>query len=729
MRAWQGLGARISAASIFVLVLVVLVANWFAQSAAEQKMTRELESSAASVVARLKIGLLEPVWNLNIDQAKQLVELEFADEAVDAAEVVDASGSRLVGLARAEDGSIVELAEVPAEAFMARDGKIEREEEAIGEIRIWLSDRTIKAELAAAAEADWIKFGSVGLTLVVLLNLLLIRWVTSPLGQMSSLLGKMVALKPGEPLDEIRRDKNLLVGRHGRNRSEIGTLTRAMDRFVGLFGELKTTTDAAQRAGRGLTCASANLMLLDESGRLVLLNDAFEGYLKRQRDVAKAFGIDVDASEGHDFATVLEQWLGHSLSELEGPRQLESELGSRHGHVDISPVASDNFEIVGFVVQWHDQTEMLARQAMERRLAAELAKAVGAARRGNLSERINTAGAAGVLGELAGEVNHLLDGFDEALRRIQQLHDALADGELGFRLEAPEWQGVFASVRDNANTTISHLAEMVASLREAARAVANGSSEIRSGTDELSRRIEQQVASLEESAAAMRDMSQSVTNNEKNSSAASTQSAAAFDAAKRGAEAIARMQARMQEIGKGSRRIMEIVQLIDDIAFQTNLLALNAAVEAARAGEMGRGFAVVASEVRALAKRSADNSKDIRALLSSSDGEVQQGIALAGELSKAIADISDAVGKSATLARTIAEATSEQADGIRQIDTVISDLDGITQQNSAIAEETAAASASLDEQAASVLDLLSQFTLADDERPAAANDEEPEEDA
>ncbi|HEX5755879.1 MAG TPA: methyl-accepting chemotaxis protein [Arenimonas sp.] len=729
MRAWQGLGARISAASIVVLVLVVLVANWFAQSAAQQKMTQELESSAASVVARLKIGLLEPVWNLNIDQAKQLVELEFADAAVDAAEVVDASGSRLVGLQRAEDGSIVELVEVPAAAFMDRNGKIEREEEAIGEIRLWLSDRTIKAELAAAARADWIKFGSVGLTLVILLNLLLIRWVTSPLGQMSNLLGKMVALKPGEPLDEIRRDKNLLVGRYGKNSSEIGTLTRAMDRFVGLFGELKTTTDAAQRAGRGLTCASANLMLLDEGGRLVLLNDAFEGYLKRQRDVAQAFGIDGDAKEGQEFAAVLEEWLGHPLSELEGPRQLERELGSRHGHVDLSPVASDSFEIVGFVVQWHDQTEMLARQAMERRLAAELANAVGAARRGDLSERINTAGAAGVLGELAGEVNHLLDSFDEALRRIQELHDALADGELGFRLDAPDWQGVFASVRDNANTTINRLAEMVASLREAARAVANGSSEIRSGTDELSRRIEQQVASLEESAAAMRDMSQSVTNNEKNSSAASTQSGAANEAAKRGAEAIARMQARMQEIGKGSRRIMEIVQLIDDIAFQTNLLALNAAVEAARAGEMGRGFAVVASEVRALAKRSADNSKDIRALLSSSDGEVQQGIALAGELSKAIAEISEAVGKSATLARTIAEATSEQADGIRQIDTVISDLDGITQQNSAIAEETAAASASLDEQAASVLDLLSQFTLADDDRPAAVNDEEPEEDA
>lgn len=729
MAAWKGLGARVSAASIVVLVVVVGAANVVSKRAAETKMTQSLAATADSVVARLKIGLLEPVWNLNIDQAKQLVEVEFNDPAVDGAEVVDASGSRLVGSKRTEEGIIGELEPEPGKAFLQRVGKIEREGEVIGEVRLWMSDRTIRAELAAAARADWIKFGSVGLALVIILNLLLMRWVTAPLGQMSNLLGKMVALKPGEPLDDIRQAKNALVGRYGKNSSEIGTLTRAMDRFVGLFGELKTTTDAAQRAGRGLTCASANLMLLDDQGRLVLANDAFSAHFKRQPDVAAAFGISGEVNEGQDFREVLEQWLGHPLNQLEGPTQIERELGSRHGNLDLSPVLSDGFEIVGYVVQWHDMTEMLARQAMERRLAEDLSEAVSAARAGDLKARISTDGAEGVLGELATEVNHLLETFDEALRRIQELHDALANGNLGFQLEAPDWQGVFGSVRDNANTTIDRLAQMVTSLREAALAVATGSSEIRSGTDELSRRIEQQVTSLEESAAAMRDMSQSVTANERNAADARVQSGAADEAAKRGAEAIARMQTRMHEIGKGSRRIMEIVQLIDDIAFQTNLLALNAAVEAARAGEMGRGFAVVASEVRALAKRSADNSKDIRTLLSTSDTEVQQGIALADDLSRAIGDISEAVGKSAALARTIAEATTEQGSGIRQVDTVISDLDGITQQNSAIAEQTAAASANLDEQASTVLSLLSRFTLVDDERPEDSDDdpEDPEE--
>lgn len=715
MRWWQGLGARLSAASIVVLLLVVGVANLFSQAATERRMTEALDAQAQNVLKRLNLGLVEPVWNLNNEQSRQLVELEFDAPALDAARVLDASGSVLVALGRGEsvETGISTLEEVPASAFRQVSGPIEREGEPIGTVELWFSDRTIRAELAAAARADLIKFAGVGLLLVIILNVLIRRWVTAPLGQMSTILGRLVELKPGEPIDAIRRDKDALVRRYGRSHSEIGILTRSLDRFVGLFGELKATTDAAQRAGRGLACASANLLLLDQRGGVLLVNDAFAGYLAEHPGAAQAIGGEGGLLPSHDLSGRLGEWLGHPLASLAAPHRSERELGHRHGMLDLSPVASDRGEIVGYVLQWHDMTEMLARQASERRLAAELSQAVGAARHGDLSLRISTTNTAGVLGELAQEVNRLLDGFDDALTKIQALHNALARGELGFRVDAPDWQGVFASVRDNANQTTERLAQLVRDLRESARSVASGASEIRSGTDELSRRIEQQAASLEESAAAMRDMTQSVEQNERNSADASVQSSAADEAAKRGAEAIDRMQARMSEIGRGSRRIMEIVGLIDDIAFQTNLLALNAAVEAARAGEMGRGFAVVATEVRALAKRAADNAKDIRSLLSSSDTEVQQGIALAEALSKAIGEISGAVGRSATLARTIAGATTDQAQGIRQIETVIGDLDGITQQNSAIAEQTAAASATLDDQARSVLELLSRFSLGD----------------
>jgi len=726
VRWWNGLSFRISAASIAALIVVVVVANVLSRSAAETRLNQVLEAEASGILDRWKLGLIEPVWNLNTDQAKKLVEVEFNNRAVIAAQVVDASNAALVGVLRQGDG-LVAMEKPPERFYKAVKADLMREDEKIGEALLWLSDETIQAQLAAATRADLWKFLGVGLALVVVLNILLSVWVTRPLGRATGLIGKMLELKPGEPLDEVRRLKNQLVGRYGGNHSETGTLIRALDRFVGLFGELKHSTDAAQRAVRGLTCASANMLLLDEGGKLVLINDAFAAYLQRQPEVKQALGKGADVVAGVELADAVSGWLGGGLKGLTQARQAEIEIGPRHGMLDVSPIVSDRGETLGYVVQWHDMTEQLKRQAMERGLTAELSRVVSEASAGNLSERISTRDAEGVLAELAGEVNQLLDSFDDALRRIREMHDALAAGNLGYRLHAPDWTGVFAAVRDNANSTIARLASLVATLREAARSVASGASEIRAGTDELSRRIEQQAASLEESSAAMRDMTQSVTNNERDSRDASTQSAAADEAAKRGGEAISRMQTRMSEIGKGSRRIMEIVGLIDDIAFQTNLLALNAAVEAARAGDMGRGFAVVATEVRALAKRAADNAKDIRTLLSSSDSEVQHGISLAGSLSQSIAEISEAVGRAAALSRTIAGATADQAQGIRQVEAVIADLDGITQQNSAIAEETAAASATLDDQAAKVLELLSSFSLGETEtsgRAAAAQRKE-----
>ncbi|GIX35988.1 MAG: hypothetical protein KatS3mg126_1767 [Lysobacteraceae bacterium] len=718
MRWIQGLGARISAASLLVLVLVVLVANHFSTRQSQQRMAQELGATAAAIVARMQLGLIEPVWNLNTEQAHKLVAVEFNFPGLIAAEVVDTSGAQVVALAREHEdagaAALVPLKQAPAEGsfFLHRSGPLEREGESIGEVRVWLSDRTIRERLAEVQRADLLRFGSVGFVLVLILNLLLAVWVTRPLARMGGVIHRLLDLKPGESLEPVIRAKDALMQRYGRSRAETGDLARSLERFVALFGELKTTSEDAQRAGRGLACASANLLLLDQEGRLVLINDAFARYLDAQSEVASALvGDGADLAVGASLEAALSTWLGAPLASLEEAVQRELEIGTRHGSLDVSPVLGTTGERIGFVVQWHDRTEALQQQALERRVTEQLAQAVAAATAGNLSVRIEIGTTKGVLAELAQDVNRLLDGFDATLRRIQELHAALAEGQLDYRLDAPEWRGVFASVRDHANHTIAQLAGLVASLREAARTVSTGAGEIRAGTDELSRRIEQQASSLEESSAAMRDMTQSVLDNERDSKAASTQSDAAEQAARRGAEAVRRMQERMDGIGRGSKRIMEIVGLIDDIAFQTNLLALNAAVEAARAGEMGRGFAVVAAEVRALAKRAADNAKDIRSLLVSSDGEVRQGIELTAELTRVIEEISEAVGRSASLARTIAEATSRQADGIRQVEAAIDHLDGITQQNSAIAEQTAAASASLDDQAATVMRMLARFRI------------------
>ncbi|MBD8527788.1 methyl-accepting chemotaxis protein [Pseudomarimonas arenosa] len=714
MRWWKGLGTRITVASILALVLVVWAANWLSAAATSERMEAQLNSAADGIVARLQLSLIEPVWNLNTDQANKLVAVELNFPGLIAAQVSDESGTQIVGLRQreTEDGELLEFTEPPASFYLTREAKIDREGESIGTIRLWLSDITIQQELDAASSADMRKFAGVGIALVLILNLLLRRWVTTPLGQMSQIIGKLVELKPGESLEQISRQQSALKARYGRDSSETGQLTRSLDRFVDLFGELKETTDSAQRAGRGLTCASANLALLDRDGCLVLLNDAFANYLHKEPDVADALGACEGELTGKcKVAESLAAKIGQSLPSLQAPLNLECELAHAHGSLDISPVASTSGERLGYVVQWYDMTEELKQQQLERRIAQELSTVVAAATVGDLKARIQVGDEKGVLAQLAQQVNSLLSGFDNALVKIQDMHHALAAGDLTHRMQEPSWQGAFADVRDNANETLQRLSELVSSLREAAKSVANHAAEIRTSTDDLSRRIEAQAASLEQSAANMKELTDLVGENERDSRDSSQQSTVADEAAQQGGETISRMQSRMSEIGKGSRRIMEIVQLIDDIAFQTNLLALNAAVEAARAGDMGRGFAVVATEVRALAKRAADNAKDIRALLSSSDGEVQQGIRLAGELSTAIASISEAVGSSSRLARKIAEATSQQANSIREVQTVISDLDNITQQNSGIAERTAGVSASLDEKAEVVMSMLARFQL------------------
>lgn len=717
LRRFDGLGARLSAASVVVLLLVVAVANLVSSQLAAARMERTLTATATSVMARLKIGLVEPVWNLDLDQAARLVEVELADPAVQAAQVVDAGGQVLAALHREDGGEIAPMATAPDDAYLAPTEVLERDGEAIGEIRLWISDAAAQAERRAAARADLITFAGIGLVLVGILNLLLRRWVTVPLGQMSHLLERLSSLRAGERLDDIRRQKDRLVSRHGEDTTETGTLTRALDRFVGLFGELKASNDEALRAGNGLACAAAHLLMLDDNGRVVLVNDAFRDYLARDRPFAEAFGLVIEAGEGWDLWSRVSEWLDMPIAALVDSRTVDAEFAARRGSLSISPISAGQGERIGYVVQWHDETERLARQALERRLTAELTEAVAAACDGDLSRRIDTGDADGVLAVLADEVNTLLASFEEALFTIKDVHDALARGDLTYRLDAPAWRGVFADVRDNANDTIARLAELVSTLRVAAHSVASGASDIREGADELSRRIERQAASLEISAGALREMTRSVAASEKDAVEAADVSTNAEQAARAGTQAITRMQACMDRIGDDSRRMTEIVGLIDSIAFQTNLLALNAAVEAARAGEMGRGFAVVAGEVRALAKRASDNAKDIRSLLTGSAEQVQEGIAAAASLSKSVTSIAEAVEQSAGLARTIREGTTVQVRRIRDVEAAMGELETIAQQNSAAVEETSAASAELDEQSANVLALLSRFAL---ERASAA---------
>jgi methyl-accepting chemotaxis protein len=255
------------------------------------------------------------------------------------------------------------------------------------------------------------------------------------------------------------------------------------------------------------------------------------------------------------------------------------------------------------------------------------------------------------------------------------------------------------------------LSSIVSEVQQGAHVVATTSAEIARGNDDLSQRTQEQASSLEETAASMEEMTATVKQNAENATAADRLSRHARSEAEKGGDVVGEAMAAMREIGDSSRRIGDIVGLIDEIAFQTNLLALNAAVEAARAGEQGRGFAVVAAEVRRLAQSSAAASREIKGLIAESGERVEIGAALVERSSVALRDIVASVKKVTDIVAEIAAASAEQSAGVDQVNLAIAQIDQVTQENAALVEEAAAAAKSMQDQAHSLSDQVAFFTV------------------
>jgi methyl-accepting chemotaxis protein len=305
-----------------------------------------------------------------------------------------------------------------------------------------------------------------------------------------------------------------------------------------------------------------------------------------------------------------------------------------------------------------------------------------------------------------------------ALKKAVQVSDEVAHGNLAYPIEV-RGNDEIAAVLSALKEMQANLIKLVTQVRHGSESVANASAEIAQGNNDLSVRTEQQASALEKTASNMAELGSTVSHSADNARQASQLATNASAVAVRGGEVVSQVVQTMSGINESSRKISDIISVIDGIAFQTNILALNAAVEAARAGEQGRGFAVVASEVRALAGRSAEAAKEIKTLIGASVERVEHGTALVDQAGATMQEVVSAIRRVTDIVGEISAASNEQNSGVSQVGDAISQIDQATQQNAALVEQMAAAASGLKSQAEDLVGTVSVFKLNSNDEAAS----------
>ena len=533
-------------------------------------------------------------------------------------------------------------------------------------------------------------------------------------------LYKSIAVPLRDVAYSMRHSDNRDIRLKGGTVTEISELFDAFkthqirNRFF--TAEAQRVADSNLRVRIGLDSVTTSVTVADQNRNIIYFNKAAENLLRHaEADIRKELpsfrvsdlmGANIDAFHKNP------EHQKKLLGELKQRITAKISIGGRSLVVIANPVINERGDHLGSVAEWHDRTD-------EVMIENEVAAVMDGIGHGDFSKRIDETGKEDFVLQMSQGINQLIRVCSESLNETVSVLNALSHGDLTRMIEG-DYSGTFEQLKNDVNATVESLKTIVEQIQDATDNISTGSKEIAAGNNDLSHRTEEQAASLEETAASMEELTSTVKHNAENAKEANKLAAEASSIAERGVEVVNRVVSTMEGINDSSRKIADIISVIDDIAFQTNILALNAAVEAARAGDQGKGFAVVATEVRNLAQRAATAAGEIKTLISDSVTKVTGGTKLVTNAGDTMGEIVVSIRGVTAMMTQITSASTEQSQGIEQVNQAVAQMDEVTQQNAALVEQSAAAAEALEDQARNLSVSVAHFNVGNSHRGNSA---------
>ena len=575
-------------------------------------------------------------------------------------------------------------------------------DEAVGQ------EKSITSTLAKAAQSAVyliVVIGCIVLCVSLLITVYLLRYLDKQLG-IDPFFAKSIALE----IAKGNLSRTIAINADDKS-SLLYAMTQMQQQILQRITAANKLIEEMTRIKVALDNVSTGVMIANNERKIIYANKSAVNILgKAEKNIRKhlpSFSASQLIGASFDSFHADPSHQAQLIATLTDTHTANINVGGHSMVVMASPVINEQGQQLGVVTEWQDRTAQVL-------VEEEVEMIVAAAASGDFSRRVIIAGKERFFRNFGEALNQLLHTCETSLNEIGQVLEAMAHGDLTKTITT-DYSGTFGVLKDGSNASAEKLKEVITLIKDAADNISNGAKQIAAGNNDLAHRTEEQAASLEETAASMEELISTVQQNAENAKQANELVVSASDTASEGVKVVGKVVTTMEEISSASREIVNIISVIDGIAFQTNILALNAAVEAARAGEQGRGFAVVAVEVRNLAQRAAAAAGEIKGLIINSVEKVEYGTKLVAHAGKTMEEILGSVHNAAVMMSDISAASLEQTYGIEQVNLAINQMDEVTQQNAALVGNAAAAADSQEKLAQSLVDTVGYFTVDDND--------------